>query len=202
MARLGEGRPQPLDHSVKVPIATGWSDSCRVGFTPTGRACLCAAHRSFRVISGAYVPRVPNCVGSETPPFAVRAAARLRCVFRRGSPMPGEVDPHFVVGKDRAPFRALVEHAATCRALTSEWTAWMSRPRRCAISRLVRPSAAVIALRISSRLAVSALQSSSAEAKEMRPRPLLCRFAGARGGGHRDRQRAYFKNHGFHAATS
>src|SRR5579883_825028 len=47
----------------------------------------------------------------------------------------------------------------------------MSRPTRCAISRIVRPPAAVIAFRISSRLAVSTFQSSSAEAKEMRAAP-------------------------------
>jgi len=27
-----------------APIATGWSDSCRVGLAPTGRPCLCTAH--------------------------------------------------------------------------------------------------------------------------------------------------------------
>lgn len=32
-----------------APIATGWSDSCRMGFAPTGRPCLCTAHRMMRV---------------------------------------------------------------------------------------------------------------------------------------------------------
>jgi len=27
-----------------APIATGWSDSCRVGFAPTGPPNLCTAH--------------------------------------------------------------------------------------------------------------------------------------------------------------
>ena len=27
-----------------APIATGWSDSCPMGFAPTGRPCLCTAH--------------------------------------------------------------------------------------------------------------------------------------------------------------
>src|SRR5262249_48397047 len=27
-------------------IATGWSDPCRVGLTPTERPCLCTAHRN------------------------------------------------------------------------------------------------------------------------------------------------------------
>src|SRR6266404_1824734 len=30
-----------------APIATGWSDSCRVGFAPTGRPCLCTAHHEI-----------------------------------------------------------------------------------------------------------------------------------------------------------
>src|ERR1700676_2868666 len=30
--------------STAAPIAAGWSDSCRVGFAPTGRPCLCTAH--------------------------------------------------------------------------------------------------------------------------------------------------------------
>ena len=34
-----------------APIATGWSDSCRVGFAPTGRPCLCTAHRIYRASS-------------------------------------------------------------------------------------------------------------------------------------------------------
>jgi len=34
-------------------IATGWSDPCRVGLTPTKRPCLCTAHRNDVVgISG------------------------------------------------------------------------------------------------------------------------------------------------------
>jgi len=31
--------------STTAPIATGWSDSCRVGIAPTERPCLCTAHR-------------------------------------------------------------------------------------------------------------------------------------------------------------
>jgi hypothetical protein len=31
--------------STTAPITTGWSDSCRVGFAPTGRACLSTARR-------------------------------------------------------------------------------------------------------------------------------------------------------------
>src|SRR3984885_10464042 len=31
--------------STTAPIATGWSDSCRAGLTPTGRPCLGTAHR-------------------------------------------------------------------------------------------------------------------------------------------------------------
>src|SRR5665213_1215812 len=31
--------------STTAPIATGWSDSCRVGFAPTETPCLCTAHR-------------------------------------------------------------------------------------------------------------------------------------------------------------
>jgi hypothetical protein len=34
--------------STTAPIATGWSDSCRVGFAPTERPCLCTAHRARR----------------------------------------------------------------------------------------------------------------------------------------------------------
>lgn len=30
--------------STTAPIATGWSESCRVGFAPTERPCLCTAH--------------------------------------------------------------------------------------------------------------------------------------------------------------
>lgn len=30
--------------STPAPIATGWSESCRVGFAPTERACLSTAH--------------------------------------------------------------------------------------------------------------------------------------------------------------
>jgi len=30
--------------STTAPIATGWSDSCRVGIAPTERPCLCTAH--------------------------------------------------------------------------------------------------------------------------------------------------------------
>ena len=30
--------------SATAPIATGWSDSCRVGFAPTGTPCLSTAH--------------------------------------------------------------------------------------------------------------------------------------------------------------
>jgi hypothetical protein len=31
--------------STTAPITTGWSDSCRVGFAPTRRPCLCTAHK-------------------------------------------------------------------------------------------------------------------------------------------------------------
>ena len=31
--------------SMTAPIATGWSESCRVGFAPTGRPCLRTAHK-------------------------------------------------------------------------------------------------------------------------------------------------------------
>ena len=34
--------------STTAPITTGWSDSCRVGFAPTERPCLCTAHRARR----------------------------------------------------------------------------------------------------------------------------------------------------------
>ncbi|CDQ11467.1 protein of unknown function [Acidithiobacillus ferrivorans] len=30
--------------STTAPIATGWSDSCRAGFAPAERPCLCTAH--------------------------------------------------------------------------------------------------------------------------------------------------------------
>lgn len=30
--------------SAAASIATGWNDSCRMGFAPTGRPCLCTAH--------------------------------------------------------------------------------------------------------------------------------------------------------------
>jgi hypothetical protein len=30
--------------SVTAPIATGWSDSCRMGFAPIGNLRLCTAH--------------------------------------------------------------------------------------------------------------------------------------------------------------
>jgi len=34
--------------STTAPIATGWSESRRVGFAPTERPCLCTAHRERR----------------------------------------------------------------------------------------------------------------------------------------------------------
>jgi len=34
--------------SATAPIATGWSESCRVGFAPTERPCLCTAHVESR----------------------------------------------------------------------------------------------------------------------------------------------------------
>jgi hypothetical protein len=45
--------------SATAPIATGWSDSCRVGFAPTERPCLCTAHRERRGMLGT----------SGSPPF-------------------------------------------------------------------------------------------------------------------------------------
>ena len=33
-----------------APIATGWSESCRAGFAPAGRPCLCTAHKIAYVI--------------------------------------------------------------------------------------------------------------------------------------------------------
>ncbi len=39
--------------STTAPTATGWSDSCRVGVTPTERSRLCTAH----VEDGHYLPR-------------------------------------------------------------------------------------------------------------------------------------------------
>lgn len=36
--------------STPAPIASGWSDSCRVGFAPTERPCLCTAHAEIGLI--------------------------------------------------------------------------------------------------------------------------------------------------------
>jgi len=30
--------------STPAPVATGWSESCRAGFAPAERPCLCTAH--------------------------------------------------------------------------------------------------------------------------------------------------------------
>src|SRR5690242_7873743 len=40
--------PSAAPPCAPAPIATGWSDSCRVGFAPTGRPCLGTAHRIIR----------------------------------------------------------------------------------------------------------------------------------------------------------
>jgi hypothetical protein len=45
--------------SATAPIATGWSDSRRVGFARTERPCLCTAHRERR----------DNLMEAESPPF-------------------------------------------------------------------------------------------------------------------------------------
>ena len=37
--------------STPAPIATGWSDSCRAGFAPAERPCLCTAHRKLALSS-------------------------------------------------------------------------------------------------------------------------------------------------------
>ena len=36
--------------STVAPIATGWSESCRAGFAPAERPCLCTAHKKYSVI--------------------------------------------------------------------------------------------------------------------------------------------------------
>ena len=33
-----------------APIATGWNESCRAGFAPAERPCLCTAHKKYYVI--------------------------------------------------------------------------------------------------------------------------------------------------------
>src|SRR5208283_1734586 len=36
--------------STTAPIATGWNESCRAGFAPAGKPCLCTAHMIKDVI--------------------------------------------------------------------------------------------------------------------------------------------------------
>jgi hypothetical protein len=36
--------------STSAPIATGWNESCRAGFAPAERPCLCTAHKIGYVI--------------------------------------------------------------------------------------------------------------------------------------------------------
>ena len=70
--------------STTAPIATGWSDSCRVGFAPTGRPCLCTAHRIVWASDPDYVGnplRVntngPPSPARRSPPVASRNSSRL-----------------------------------------------------------------------------------------------------------------------------
>lgn len=37
--------------STTAPIATGWNESCRAGFAPAGKPCLCTAHMIKDVIA-------------------------------------------------------------------------------------------------------------------------------------------------------
>jgi hypothetical protein len=38
--------------STTAPIATGWNESCRAGFAPAGKPCLCTAHTIQHAMDG------------------------------------------------------------------------------------------------------------------------------------------------------
>ncbi len=44
--------------SATAPIATGWSERCRVGFAPTERPCLCTAHEKVGLASAGWAEKV------------------------------------------------------------------------------------------------------------------------------------------------
>jgi len=49
--------------SPELPIATGWSESCRVGISPTEDRHLCTAHKDSRPLSLAPTPfSCPSCL--------------------------------------------------------------------------------------------------------------------------------------------
>jgi len=67
--------------STTAPIATGWNESCRAGFAPAGKPCLCTAHMIKDVIiheepadsySVALVRRSPR--SSQIPATSARPA--------------------------------------------------------------------------------------------------------------------------------
>lgn len=55
--------------STTAPIATGWSESCRMGFAPTERPCLSTAHKKsyakLRLVANVAYPRI----ATERPPL-------------------------------------------------------------------------------------------------------------------------------------
>ena len=72
-----------------APIATGWSDSCRMGFAPTGRPCLCTAHRMLR----ARLPQLSTA--------AARDLARRRLLEVIGTSESSETRPLRLVMRER-----------------------------------------------------------------------------------------------------
>lgn len=77
-----------------APIATGWSDSCRVGFAPTGTPCLSTAHencglgwqnRSLRGERREWIERATEPqVGMFVPEIPVGALDERALVLGRG----------------------------------------------------------------------------------------------------------------------
>src|SRR5580658_6706681 len=66
--------------STAAPITTGWSDSCRVGFAPTERPCLCTARVNFRGMWG-HVRLRRDTSMCEVPGAAVATAICDRSVL-------------------------------------------------------------------------------------------------------------------------
>lgn len=64
-----------------APIATGWNESCRAGFAPAERPCLCTAHKKYYVI-----PAFGRCLYSSVPTAETVLFAGNRAV-KRSAPL-------------------------------------------------------------------------------------------------------------------